>query len=352
MIRPTLKQVSIVVVGVTLLSTLSCVNSSDPVEMAEPKLVWSAEIPLGYSNLVMPLIDRGRAYVGSDTSLSCFDITTGNRLWRKSLQGSGSIGGTKVLGSDDAIFINNSNTVWAFHRETGNVIWKTSTADFRSLDLEALFQTSTHLFLGGHGEVMRIAKSTGNVDLRIPVTQLIPGGLKQSASDPVVSESEKRLYVPTGYFPGDTLKGNLLCFDSETGQYLWGYSPPSFTVFDIQSCVLSDSLVIFPSGYSMICLNRFTGATLWISTVSQDAFWSSPTISGECMLSTFAPEPKNGDRGALKVQSSPLLRFSMGKSFFATCTSSGFWMRPQEMSFGKEIPLNALTIPEQCIPLL
>jgi hypothetical protein len=144
-----------------------------------------------------------------------------------------------------------------------------------------LAQDRDYLFLGGHDEVVKISKRLGSVASRIPLGHLAPPGHPQGGYNPEVSEVDDRLYVPTGYSTTSGLAGNLLCFDSRTDEFLWGFSVSEENAeSDIESCALKDSFVVFPTGQKMIALNRYTGAKLWSTHVAGDGFWWSPTISG------------------------------------------------------------------------
>ncbi len=139
-------------------------------------------------------------------------------------------------------------------------------------------QNGNSILLGGQGEVIKLSKLTGNIELRIELEELIPAGYSQGAYNPVISE-DGFIYVPTGWNTGNGLKGNLLCYNSENGKYLWGFESPHN--FDIQSCDFKDSLLIFASSSTMFALNRFNGRKIWETTVSNDAFWESVTINDE-----------------------------------------------------------------------
>ena len=87
-------------------------------------------------------------------------------------------------------------------------------------------QNSGSLMIGGQGEVIKISKNTGNIELRIQLKELIPNGYFQIAYSPVISE-DGFIYVPTGWFDGTKSYGNILCYSSDTGKYLWGYVIPN-----------------------------------------------------------------------------------------------------------------------------
>ena len=108
------------------------------------------------------------------------------------------------------------------------------------------------------------------------------------ARHPVASTSDNYLYIPTGWWTGEELRGNLLCFNSETGEYLLGYETTEKDA-SILGCAISDSIIVFPSGQSMIALNKFSGKKIWNVKFVDDVFWWNPTlINGSVYMGSSA----------------------------------------------------------------
>jgi len=271
----------IIIPFILLLSSFECEQTIEPIAKYEAKVVWSYLVAdKGFSDLVMPFIENGLAYIAADSTLKCIKLKSGNIEWATFLGISGSrvLHSQKLLHSDNLLFLNHSNWIKAYDKSSGNLVWFTTIENFDEIDLSIMSQNGNSILLGGQGEVIKLSKLTGNIELRIELEELIPAGYSQGAYNPVISE-DGFIYVPTGWNTGNGLKGNLLCYNSENGKYLWGFESPHN--FDIQSCDFKDSLLIFASSSTMFALNRFNGRKIWETTVSNDAFWESVTINDE-----------------------------------------------------------------------
>ncbi len=262
---------------ILLFSKFSCESPIDPI-ISNSKVIWSFNInrPL---NMVRPVIENGYTYVAADTTIRCIKLENGEIIWETSLGNiSGSIGSTKLLDSENRLFLNDNYWVKSFDKSNGELLWETTLLDFIPIDLSIMSQNASSIVLGGQGEVIKISKLTGNIELRKKLEELIPSGYTQGAFNPVISE-DGFIYVPTGWNSWQGLKGNMLCYNSETGDYLWGFESPHN--FDIQSCDIKDSILVFASSSTMFGLNRFNGSKIWGTTISDDGFWESVTIDKE-----------------------------------------------------------------------
>lgn len=276
-----IKMFKILIPLILLFTAFECERSVEPVITPEVKVIWSYSVPdKGFSDLVMPVIENGLTYIAADSTIKCIELKNGNLRW-KTLLG---IGGDRVLQSfkllcsDKLLYLNHSNWVKAFDKSNGNLVWYTIIENFNHIDLSVMSQNANSLLLGGQGEVIKLSKQTGSIELRIKLNELIPAGYTQLAYDPVIS-GDNYIYVPTGWFTGHESKGNLLCYNSETGKYLWGFESPYS--FDIQSCALKDSQLVFGSSSTMFALNRYNGRNIWETSVYDDSFWQSVTVEDE-----------------------------------------------------------------------
>lgn len=271
----------ILVPFILLFTSFECEQPIEPIAKYEVKVVWSYSVPdKGFSDLVMPVIENGFAYIAADSTLKCIGLKSGNIKWETFLgiNGNRVLHSQKLLHSDNLLFLNHSNWIKAYDKSNGNLVWLTTIENFNEIDLSIMSQNGNSLVLGGQGEVIKISKLTGNIELRIKLEELIPAGYIQGAYNPVISD-DGFIYVPTGWNSWQGLKGNMLCYNSETGKYLWGFESPHS--FDIQSCAIKDSLLIFASSSTMFALNRYNGRNIWATTINDDSFWQSVTIEDE-----------------------------------------------------------------------
>jgi len=215
-------------------------------------------------------------------TLKCVELESGKIEWSTELgiDTNRVIRSRKLHHSGNLLFLNHSNWVKAFNKNDGLLVWETIIENFENIDLSIMSQNNSSLLLGGKGEFVKINKSTGAIELRVSVTQLMFGGIKQHASDPIISDLDNYIYVPTGYNTAEGLKGNLLCYNSITGEYLWGFQSEEDNIA-VSTCAIEGNIVVFASGSSMYALNRFTGEKLWKTKVKNDGFWSSVIIDRE-----------------------------------------------------------------------
>ncbi len=259
-----------------MFSHFSCDDPVVPI-IFEAKVIWTSDVnrPM---NLVKPVIENGYAYIAADSTIKCLKLDSGKLIWETSLGYiAGSIGSTKLLNSYNRLYLNDTHWIKSFDKNNGELLWQTNLDNFRTIDLSIMSQNNSSIVHGGQGEVIKVSKLSGNIELRINLEQLIPTGYNQGAYNPVITE-DNYIYVPTGWNSWQGLKGNMLCYNSETGNYIWGFESPNS---DIQSCAIKDSLIVFASASTMFALNRFNGSKIWETTVSNDAFWESVTISDE-----------------------------------------------------------------------
>lgn len=262
----------------TTFTSFSCNESFSPV-VHEANVIWTKDIahPL---NLVQPVIENGFVYVAVDKTIKCFKLDNGTLIWESYLgQNSYPIASTKLLHSGRILFLNHKNLVKAFDKITGTLVWEKHFENFNPINLQIMSQNSSSLVVGGQGEVIKISKSSGAIELRIKLNELVPAGYIQLAYNPIITD-DGYIYVPTGiaWYTGNGSKGNILCYNANTGEFIWGYEIP--TDFGSQSCAVKDTFIVFPSATSMFALNRFTGKKLWQTNV-YDGMWESVTIEGE-----------------------------------------------------------------------
>lgn len=289
-----------------------CENPANGNADGNVRVIWSYDIPY-INSPVSPAIENGKAYIVSDTTISCVELASGKKTWSRSLEiGNNETTALKVISSSDKVYFNHNKTIFAFNKSDGNVAWRTTVNDFQGITFNPLNEVGQYLFLGGQGEILKILKQTGEIIQRIPLNKLIPAQYSQGAYRIAVSNDERYLYVPTGWWDGVVLHGNIFCYEVNTGKYIWGYEIPNrkvwlggtdsvFTTADALGCAVDDSTVLSSAGSSIFLLNRFTGNLKWETFIEKDGFWGVTALrngiayAGSGALSTiYALDPKNG----------------------------------------------------------
>ena len=205
---------------ILIFSHFSCDGPIIPITY-ESKVIWSNDVsrPL---NLVKPIIENGYTYIAADSTIKCIKLENGELVWETSLGYiSGSIESSKLLDSGNQLFLNNNNWVKSFDKIDGKLIWETIIDNFNPINFSIMSQNNYSLLLGGQGEVIKLSKQTGAIELRIKIDELIPAGYTQLAYNPIISE-DGFIYVSTGWFDGAKNKGNILCYNSNSGKFVWG----------------------------------------------------------------------------------------------------------------------------------
>jgi outer membrane protein assembly factor BamB len=296
-----------------ILCFYSCENITAPQSgFNQVKVVWSHAIPerpggLVYLGETQPLIENNKVYVVSDTSCTAYNLKVGNILWRRALGNVRVISALTIPHDEDKIFINHVDFVKAFRKSDGQLLWTTTLEGLDWVHSKMIIGGSS-LYLGQLGKVIRLNKQSGQIDLTIPLDSLSPDTVFQQGRGVAVSESDKRLYVGTGYYiPGaPATSGNIFCFDAITGQCLWAYRvpnrrvtlyTPSGTPFEVEAnravygVEVGGELVVCTIGQEVLALNRFTGQVVWSRFFMDDAFCAGLTISGNRIYIGAQAEP-------------------------------------------------------------
>ena len=266
---------------------MSCSDPSSSEEaIINATIQWTYPISTKYMDAVQPLIIDDIVYVAYDTLLAKFKLQTGDRLWAMPIENRRSLATRRLLFDNEVVFLNHLNNIKAYSSSDGQEIWHSYVADFDAIDLEMLSQNSTSLFLGGIGEILIIEKSSGAIEQRIPLDSLVPPGVVQTGRNPISSQDENYVYIPTGYYqPGDpATSGNVFCYEIPSGNFVWGFKIPwkkiklpgnsdsTQTNSGTYGCAIYDDLVILPAGHRILALNRYSGNFEWELFFENDGF--------------------------------------------------------------------------------
>lgn len=322
-------------------------TKNTPVKL--PEILWSHPLSFFDIDSTVPHLDATHAYVAATRQLTRYELDTGTQSWQVDLDLDLGISGRKVLGDAERVYLNDRAWVRAFDKPTGQLLWDTPLVGFSAIHLAVMAQNATHLYLGGSDEVLRLRKHDGMIDLRIPIVELRPEGIDQSAHDPVVTD-DGWLYVPTGYFVRENraTSGNLLAYDAETGAFRWGFEIPYHLIevpeYNVihrtgataYGATVDGDYVAFSAGQSAFALDRFTGALHWEHFFEDQGFDAAMTVDngifyvGSMQASVTAFRLEDGEklweRPLLGAGAGSLLTLLTLRDDHIVFTSGQLWM--------------------------
>jgi len=244
-----------------------------------------------------PAIDESHVYFIQDAKLKSYTLEEGNRRWSQQIcqQGRTCDYSRTIVQTEDRLFLDQGFNIQAHSKKTGNIIWETDITDdaeeVSGIGSPIMSQDEQHLYAGRKGYVLQVRKSDGQITRRYPLDRLVPEGVTQGATEPIISPEDNILYVPTHYYdrttPGEEEFGsNLFAFNASTGDILWQtrveykidnhyseqpgdsmvVSPP---IYDAE---ITESSIVALQGKAVVVLNRSDGSMRWFTNFPDSGF--------------------------------------------------------------------------------
>lgn len=205
-----------------------------------------------------PAIDESHVYFIQDAKLKSYTLEEGNRRWSEQIcqQGRTCDYSRTIVQTEDRLFLDQGFNIQAHSKTTGNIIWETDITDdareVSGIGSPVMSQDEQYLYAGRKGYVLQVRKSDGEITRRYPLDRLVPEGVTQGATEPIISpHSDNILYVPTSYFdpsgsyPEEASGGNVFAFDASTGDILW-QTRVEYKIDNHYSEQPGDSVVVSP----------------------------------------------------------------------------------------------------------
>ncbi|NGP89017.1 PQQ-binding-like beta-propeller repeat protein [Fodinibius halophilus] len=261
------------------------------------EVVWRLENERENTVGTQPLIQDQRVYFLQDGQLKAYTLEEGSYLWSRRITQEGDGDYThKIIHSGDKLFIDHGFRIQAFNKTGGALVWETDiTEDAKEVSgigSPIMSQDEDYLYAGRKGYVLQLRKSDGQIVQRYPLDRLVPNGVTQGSTEPIISPfGDNILYVPTQYYdrttPGEEEFGaNIFAFDARTGEIRWEtrveykienhyseepgdslvVSPP---IYDIE---VTESSIVALQGKSVIVLNRSNGDVRWFKNFPNSGF--------------------------------------------------------------------------------
>jgi outer membrane protein assembly factor BamB len=271
------------------------------------EVVWSIENQTDRLVGTQPLIENGKVYFLQDGYLKAYGLEDGNYIWKTQVawRSAGDYSRT-IVESDDRLFLDQGYNIKAFNMSNGSLIWDTRITDdgeeVSCIGSPVMSQYEAHLYAGRDGYVVQLRKADGQITRRYPLDRLVPEGITQGSTEPIISPfGDDILYVPTSFWDDrvageEEPKGNLFAFDSESGEMLWGrrmeFKMPrifgdnpnpedtvivSSFLFDIE---VIESYVVLLVGRFVSVVDRFSGEERWSRFFPDDGFDVGLAVEG------------------------------------------------------------------------
>lgn len=260
--------------------------------------VWSVKNQEILTVSTQPALDKTRVYFIQDAKLKAYTLAEGNQVWSNQIcrQGTSCDYSRKIIQTEDKLYIDQGFNIQAHSKITGRVVWATDITDdareVSGIGSPIMSQDTQYLYAGRNGYVLKLRKDTGEIAGRFELDRLVPEGVTQGSTEPVISPfGDDILYVPTHYYdrttPGEEEFGaNMFAFDASTGELKWEtrveykidnhyseqagdsivVSPP---IYDIE---LTNSSIVALQGKSVIVLNRYNGDIRWFQNFPGSGF--------------------------------------------------------------------------------
>lgn len=264
----------------TVYGTGSSVLYAVAAETGEPEWQFTPDRGFVYTLNPVPAIDSGRIIVEGESNIYALDITTGDEIWRASVNGvTGYVtvasGTVYIAGSNRNSDHDKIGVVTALNVADGSKKWS---FEFEGWVSGAPAVTSTLVVVGGQvGEVYGIS----------------PDGTKQwqqSVEAPVAgspSIADGRVHIGTGTYRevGDDV-GSIRALDSETGKEIWRFETEGpFNTISTVTVTETTCYAISDNGSTLYALDKANGTKKW-QFATEFYRRASPVIVGDNIYAT------------------------------------------------------------------
>jgi hypothetical protein len=276
----------------------------DPASIATPRILWTADVDVGYSNVV---IQDGRLYTlgmedkayKDEVIVTCLDAATGKQIWRRPFAAKGVPPQTTPAVDGDSLFVLTTNGIlYHIDPRSGKQRWrKDIVADYGAVKPLQGFAGSPVV----DGDLVLLTSNTAGMAIRHDTGDLAwtsekpPKYFKCNATDPGVSYSTPVLYDEGGRRMGLFVSWRgITSVDIGTGTPVWQYdhavhltyaTPDPLIVGDKVCVPLAEDALFNHEGY----LLRVQGAVprlLW-KTADLFSVGSSPVAVGGYLYSVY-----------------------------------------------------------------
>lgn len=288
----------------------------------DPKVVWEAEIGLGFSSFV---VSKGRVlstgHADDEDTIFCLDAKTGKEIWKHAYPADlgdkyyeGGTSATPTFDGDKVYHLSRWGDLFCFEAATGKVVWEKNVQKETGANLPdwgfagAPLVQGNLLILNVGKAGMAVEKTTGNIVWKSQVDSAgysTPYPIQQGGKDVAVIGSADA-YVAV---------------EVKTGSQLWSYKWNTRYGVNAADPILSGDQLFISSGYNKGCtLLKLGGGKpekVWENKSLKNMFNSSVLIDGHL----YGIDGDQNSRAGLKC-----VRFSDGKEMWSENTGFGSLM--------------------------
>lgn len=280
---------------------------------AEPKVVWEAEVGLGFSSFV---IAEGRVlttgHADDQDTVYCLDAKTGKEVWKHSYAADlgdkyyeGGTSATPTIDGDKVYHLSRWGDLFCFEAATGKVVWNKNVqqetgANIPDWGFAGAPLVQANLLIINVGKAgMAVDKTSGKIIWKSEVDSAgysTPYPFKSGGRDLAVIGSAD----------------SYIAVDVKTGEQLWTYRWNTRYGVNASDPILSGDQLFISTGYNKGCTLLKLGSgepeKVWESKVLKNQFNSSVLIGGYL----YGIDGDHNSRGSLKC-----VQFSDGKEMWA-----------------------------------
>lgn len=258
------KFISLVLIQLLYFSSCELFGGSDPSDsVSGSEVVWKAEHQEETLTVAtQPAIDGDHVYFIQDAQLKSYSLAEGDHRWNTQLcsPGRDCDYSRTIAQTETRLFIDQGYRIKAFNKTSGALAWNTEITDegkeTSGVGRPIMSQDEDFLYAGRKGYVLKLRKSNGQIARRYPLDRLVPEGVTQGSTEPIISlYGDNILYVPTSYYdrttPGEEEFGaNMFAFDASTGDLVWE-TRVEYKIEDTGTPATDDSLLVSPPIYDI-----------------------------------------------------------------------------------------------------
>ncbi|MCW0219032.1 MAG: PQQ-like beta-propeller repeat protein [Prosthecobacter sp.] len=280
---------------------------------AEPKVLWEAEIGLGFSSFV---VSQGRVlttgHADENDTVFCFEDKTGKLLWKHNYPADlgdkyyeGGTSATPTFDGDKAYHLSRWGDLFCFEASTGKVLWETNVqketeANIPDWGFAGSPLVQGNLLILNVGKAgMAVEKTTGKIVWKSEVDNA-----GYSTPYPITREGKDLAVIGSG--------DAYLAVEVKTGTQVWSY--PWKTRYGVNAAapILNGDQLFISSGYNKGCallqLGSGTPEKVWENKSLKNMFNSSILLDGYL----YGIDGDQNSRSALKC-----VRWSDGEEMWS-----------------------------------